>query len=364
MPINHATQERPDRLVARRSSSTYLPVLDGIRAVSIILVLISHSTISRSKLSVLYLFAERCGQTGVSVFFVISGYLITMLLLREESQIGRIDLKKFYIRRALRLFPACYVYLAVVALLSAGGWVTGNPPRSFIAAILYIRNLVGQGYETTHLWSLSLEEQFYFLWPTLLVLIPARSRLKATVGMIVAICLWRSYVTFTTTKDLLTLVFRSDMRMDTILVGCAWALSRARSLDRPVLPRWRDHAAFPVAVIAMLVGWMALSRWYAVWFAPGPTVAALLIGLVVVWLLDHPDSLAGRLLSSAPAIMIGRLSYSLYLWQQLFVAPWTPAMGLVRHFPVDLVLSVAAAWTSYQFVEAPFLRIKDRYFRT
>jgi peptidoglycan/LPS O-acetylase OafA/YrhL len=356
-------EEISDRIVSRRASSTYVPVLDGIRAISIVMVLFSHSTINRPMLSGLHVLAERCGQTGVAVFFVISGYLITMLLLREEDKTGRIHLKKFYVRRALRLFPACYVYLAIVALLSVGGWVAGNPPRAFVASIFYFRNLAGQGYETTHLWSLSLEEQFYLLWPTLLFLIPARLRLRITIGTIVAICLWRTYVTFTTTRDLVMLGFRSDLRMDTILVGCAMALSRARTTDRRAIPRGMDHGAFPVAVAATLVTWIALADWHEAWFAPGPTVVALLISLILGWFLDHTDSAAGRLLSCPPAIAIGGLSYSLYLWQQLFLAPWTTEMGAVRQFPIDLVLTFAAAWASYRIVEMPFLRIKDRYFR-
>jgi peptidoglycan/LPS O-acetylase OafA/YrhL len=341
----------------------YIPALDGLRAVSIALVTIGHTVTWLRPGPVIGEIAFSLGEIGVSVFFVVSGYLITMLLLREEAKTTRIDLRAFYIRRVLRIFPAAYAFQIVVVALAIAGLITG-PPHDYIAAALYVRNLTGRGFETSHLWSLSLEEQFYLAWPFLLRRSAPASRLRLVVGLIAAVVLWRCVAVPLLHPSRTEILWRTDLRIDTILVGCALALFVHRA------PR---VGAVAIAARSWLDGaWVFWAAWLALFVieplaphAPAygvaeTTVMALLIMLIVRWTLVRGDSPVVATLRSAPFRFVGRLSYSLYLWQPLFIGPpWQ--MRPVRVFPLNVALAIAAALGSYYLIERPFLRIKDRF---
>ena len=200
----------------------YVPGLDGIRALAITLVLFSHSTIF-DQFTHLYAFGKVAGYAGVTVFFVLSGYLITTLLLREEERVGGISPRLFYLRRALRLFPALWLYLMVVWIIWLAGWLPNIPWYDFISSLFYFRNLVGSGYETGHLWTLSLEEQFYLLWPIVLIALPRRNRTRLLIALIsvLAVTVWRVYAARNGLVSSAKLSGRSDFRFDAPLIGCA-----------------------------------------------------------------------------------------------------------------------------------------------
>jgi peptidoglycan/LPS O-acetylase OafA/YrhL len=166
--------------------------LDGIRALAIGLVLFSHRVIF-DEFTYLRPIGINAGYAGVVVFFALSGFLITMLLLREELQTGRISLPLFYVRRALRLFPALWVYLFVVGAVCLAGALPHHPWYSLVSSLMYVRNLVGRGHETDHLWSLSIEEPFYLLWPLALIALPRRNlaRFFLALGGLVTVTVWR-----------------------------------------------------------------------------------------------------------------------------------------------------------------------------
>jgi peptidoglycan/LPS O-acetylase OafA/YrhL len=152
----------------------HVPGLDGVRGLALAFVLLSHSIIY-DEYTTSFGIGFSFGSAGVTIFFVLSGFLITGVLLREEAKTGKISLRLFYFRRALRLFPALWIYLiAVVAL-----WLTDEHPHhnwdGIFASLLYVRNFMGEGYETDHLWSLSIEEQFYLIWPIVLFWLPRRN---------------------------------------------------------------------------------------------------------------------------------------------------------------------------------------------
>jgi peptidoglycan/LPS O-acetylase OafA/YrhL len=359
------TSVRPQPLAA--SAKGYVPVLDGLRAVSISMVLLCHLVPHDSVSGYSRFLASVCGSTGVSIFFVISGYLITTLLIKEEERTGRIHLRDFYVRRILRIFPAFYLFLAVVVLLDVAGLVEHAPFHNYAACLLYVRNFFGRGYETSHLWSLSIEEQFYILWPSLLILVAARRRLTLVAAIIGAVCLWRSFlvvsgrVSSSALQDA-ALYMRTDLRIDTILAGCALALlsktiwflrMNALILSRP----WVFWIACP-----SLVGWLLLARHIPYSAGVEGTVSALLIVVLLNWFLHNDGSWHARILQTPPALFLGKLSYSLYLWQQLFLGPRSARLSAVREFPVNLSLTLLVAIASYFLVEKQFLAIKDRFF--
>ena len=346
----------------QKSSTIYIPVLDGIRGISISLVLLGHLTIYDQPNALIYSIGTACGSTGVTLFFVISGYLITTLLVREEDKVGKIDLHQFYIRRVLRIFPAYYTYLTVIVFLAAIGLITEVPSHDYLASIIYVRNLIGRGHETAHLWSLSLEEQFYLIWPSLLVLATARRRFVVVTTLILSICIWRSILVFTSNVSIGSLYMRTDMRFDSILVGCALALltrtAKFRAFNSAVLSKT------PTLLLSLLTmaSWPFLARQIPYSATVETLTTALLAGIFINWLISNNASLMTQLLSQSPLLILGKLSYSLYLWQQLFLGPAASPLGMTRRFPLNIVLALAAALTSYWFVEKPFLAIKKRYF--
>jgi len=236
-----------------KPAQTYIPALDGLRAVSISLVLLSHLMIAGQAFSGHRSYFKEIGALGVSVFFVISGYLITSLLLHEEDKYNRINLKNFFVRRGLRLLPAFYFYLGVVYLLWLTGYVINIPWHDYVASILYIRNYFGRGYETGHIWSLSLEEQFYLCWPALLIFFSSR-RLLLAGTFIVLVCLWRSLLVFTGRINEWQLLQRTDVRIDTILLGCCLAIV-ARSSSCEWLKRLLSRSEVAVAALVGLIVW-------------------------------------------------------------------------------------------------------------
>jgi peptidoglycan/LPS O-acetylase OafA/YrhL len=349
-----------------RHADGYLPVLDGFRAFSIALVLLCHLTYYHATTAQGKFLSAICGSTGVSFFFVISGFLITRILIREERRRGQISLRRFYLRRALRILPAYYLFVVVVVLLDRAGAVPRVPVHNYASCLLFVRNLIGRGHETSHLWSLSLEEQFYVFWPMLLAFVAGGKRLGAVTSLLLAACLWRSYLVFTGRVGPLAiydraLYMRSDLRMDTILAGCALGIlydaERFRRFNRAFLSR----AWVPWAAGLALVLWSV--------FAPGArhsaaienSITAVLIGVILNWFLANGGSLAGRGLQAGPVLLVGKLSYSLYLWQQLFLGPAGESLAALRRFPVNVLMTIVAAVASYVLVEKPFLALKERY---
>jgi peptidoglycan/LPS O-acetylase OafA/YrhL len=316
--------------------------LDGVRGIAIALVLLGHGLWETPYRST----ALGLGYAGVSVFLVLSGYLITRVLLSEEFSIGHVRLLRFYGRRALRIFPVFYVYLAVLAVLSFGGIVPPPDRATWLASLFYFRNIDGAGWETAHLWTLSLEEQFYVFWPSIFVLTPRRFRISAIMILVVGFTASRAYTLFSGHYDG-GLYVRPELRMDTFLIGAAFAIS-----DWTFVRRRSAHF-----VLAALVLWTIMTpRFLGTATEPGlialldTPVSAFLLGGLISWLAKSSGEGAARFLSSRPIVALGVVSYSIYLWQQLFLGPgmhWWSLPALV-----------VAALLSYRLIEKPTMQLK------
>ena len=342
----------------------HMPQLDGFRALGILLVLFGH-TLSFS----LHFPPEwgAVGGGGVILFFALSGFLITSLLCNEEAQTGTIHIFGFYRDRILRIFPAFYFLLAVTSLLIALKWVLHVPWYSVGVCALFLRNIFGRGDSLTHIWTLSLEQQFYAFWPLLIRGVKCRFALPWAVGGVVLVTLWR------TVAILLKLwsyengrfYVRPDFRLDSILIGCCLALMLYRpfGVGRAVYRRWLDRCArlaHPVWVLPVFVAWSA-STCNSVAMRPYfVTVQMVLSGLLLLNVVMCPDTGWARWLSSPWLRQIGAYSYSIYLWQQIFLVEKTPDWGWVRVFPFDVCGACLAGIASYYLIERPFLRWKKK----
>jgi len=347
---------------------TRIRTLDGIRGIAIVLVLLGHTAANYNPLGPelrrwLVVFANP--QTGVRLFFVLSGYLITKLLLAERERTGRISLWRFYGRRALRIFPAYYVYLLLLAL--SAPWLTPEiGKRCWLAAVtftwnyssLWISPAPTEVWNLGHTWTLAMEQQFYLLWP-LLFLLRSRRRLGWFVAALIVWCpvaRVSSYFLFPSQRGLLTVMFHTGC--DSLIVGCAAALLLHSRGRLPVLRSWGNPVALGATIWLALVSPVTgeLIRGFPV--AIGYTIDAGAAAWLIAWLDHAPPPWASRVLGSRLLVGLGVLSYSLYLWQQPFLAPSGP-LGR-GHWVLPVGGALAAATASLFGVERPFLRWRAR----
>ncbi|HUM03282.1 MAG TPA: acyltransferase [Thermoanaerobaculia bacterium] len=358
---------RPDA----RGERVYVPALDGLRAVSIALVVGEHSALEPYP-------PFRLGYFGVDVFFVLSGYLITSLLRAEQRATGNIVLGKFYARRFLRIVPALWAW-AVVLLLTRV-----DPPASVLWSVLWISNVVlaaGAMPSTGGApvsWSLSIEEQFYALWP------PLGKRLKpvawagVALGVIAAITVWRVVLVNRGLTGFPRLSARPDAHLDVILWGCLAALAEetaAFGRVRAFLSARRNAVLFGLgAAVAATYALCAGNERNVGLF--GFTLVGVLTSIFILWLRASPGAPLVRLLSLAPVVYVGRISYGIYLWHRpaiywLYDPVRGPVLAALAGWPEaarDAVLSfwflgAILLWSSVSFfaIERPFLRLKERF---
>jgi peptidoglycan/LPS O-acetylase OafA/YrhL len=336
----------------------HFPELDGLRGCAILLVLIGHTVTNRY-----WRDAGPLGMSGVLLFFVLSGFLITGLLCSEERRSGTISLREFYRRRVFRILPAFAVYILILSLLIYLRLVTDTNWKSVAVSVIFLENNFGGGVSVGHLWSLSLEEQFYLAWPLLFLLLGRERALAPTLGLIVGIWVYRTVAIAVAPYDYGLGVFehRSDFRMDSILVGCALALLLDRASEPQgrfvSLLRWATH---PIWVVPVLFCWTVYCERQP-FLSLYLTIQTVLTWCLVLHVIAFPDSSIGWLLRTRPLRFLGLISYSLYLWNQLFISVSVPDWGFIRQMPLCLFASVGAAILSYFFVERPFLVLKRRY---
>lgn len=339
-----------------------IPSLDGLRAISISLVLVAHcyeGIKHQAPTGPLWLILGN-GSLGVTIFFVISGYLITTLLLREHEKRGSISLSNFYIRRAFRILPPFYLYVAVLALLAALGVVgitRGDLLSAFTFTWDYSRSAVS--WMLAHTWSLSVEEQFYILWPTILVLLLTRSSrrtaAKFAAGLILLAPIFR-LATHLSGSEFLShrIYYMLHTRMDALMFGCLAALLEGSALLESIYGRLRP-AAVLLPVFIFLVSPQLEHRFGGAYtYLVGYTLIGSSITMMMLYLVRESDTPIVRLMNSRVLVHIGVISYSIYIWQQLFLhAANTSISG---RFPWSLLCIAVLAEFSHYCIERPFMR--------
>ncbi|WP_220235724.1 acyltransferase family protein [Hymenobacter ginsengisoli] len=304
----------------------------------------------------------RDGGMGVSMFFILSGFLITRLLLAEEERHSSINLRNFYVRRLLRIVPAYYFLLFAYYLAQQLGYLQIEP-ASWFTALTFTKYLNWhEDWYTAHGWSLSIEEQFYLIWP-LLFCWGDRPRRYGCAIMLAGVPLLRlySYCVPAEMFDDLSLL----MNIDALALGCLLAF-----YCKPLLAAFRPEVwrALAIGSVLVLFGLGYVNRLTdpvphlsAIWGLLGQrhgTLAFLAMGCVLLYSVYVARGPWFRLLNSRPLSFIGKISYGLYLWQQIFVMR---PMFWFNHFPLNVAGLSACAIFSYYVVERPFLRLKQRF---
>jgi peptidoglycan/LPS O-acetylase OafA/YrhL len=357
----------------------YVPALDGLRGVAVLLVVLYHTTylvnIFAGKVTTVrgfgWLNSFASGSfLGVDIFFVLSGFLITTLLLEQIGRSGTISFRNFYRRRALRLLPALVVLLAahfVYSLIAVAPALFGGHAHRAIplrkelntvaAALTYVFNYVlvlhprsVVSLDLRHLWSLAVEEQFYLVWPCFLALLVRWRRPGGVPGVIVAaivIVMADRVLLFHHAKNLYV---RTDARADTLLIGAllAWAWTRGFAPKLPRIAAWLSTS--------LILAFVATSKTTsASLFYGGFTIFACAVGVVILAVVDNNW---GAILRVRPLRAIGRVSYGLYLWHlPIFIA--VDRQHLFRNSLARIAFSYAltgvVTWLSWTLIERPAL---------
>jgi peptidoglycan/LPS O-acetylase OafA/YrhL len=333
-----------------QSPNSRVASLDGLRAISIAFVILGHLAGTPGFPIVKATTPAALATLGVRVFFVISGFLITRLLLIEQKKYGSIRLTTFYFRRAFRIFVPYYAFLAAVAVAARLGWLElASGDMGY--ALAYATNYHPQrAWALWHTWSLSIEEQFYLLWPALLVLLGVRRALGVAGAWLLAAPCWRIFLWYFDPASHFEIGHTFGTVADAIAVGCLLAGVRGhlwRNARYRILLGSRWFALVPLAVLAAGVS----ADRPRVTLTIGAFVVNVGVALCIDRCLRFPDALSTRLLSMRPIVVVGRASYSIYLWQQLFLdrssQRWATA------FPVNLLLVAAVATTAWILIEKP-----------
>lgn len=348
-------------------SRRHWPALDGVRALAIGLVVVGH-----------YAGSDAIALEGVQVFLVLSGFLITGLILDEYALTDAFRWRRFYARRALRIFPAYYGFLAVSYWLATRGHLPVAPGR-WLGALTYTSNYVqalqtGHPGPLMHLWSLAVEEQFYLLWPGALVLLLPRLSLRriaqGLAAVVAMVLLWRLAWLHVLHGPLAYIRFAFDARADMLATGCLLAVL-VRLPSWPRVARWLRLRLWvlPLAILllAVLTWTVTRAQRYGISF----TLDALLIGLILAGLtINAPAPRHGWRWLDHPALRrLGTWSYSLYLYH---LWGWAIAASMAAAFPIawlstrwgnallGVPIGLMLAVVSYAWVERPILRWRDR----
>lgn len=350
----------------------YVKSFDGLRAISILFVLLTHLGVYQmfkvGSYGMDHVFPLFSGEAGVTIFFALSGFLITRILLNELKNTGKIDLKRFYIRRALRLLPALLIFYAFIAVLMKLRLMDASR-LSFLYSFFYLYNFVPISLyfgELGHTWSLAVEEQFYLTWPFILALFNSKKAFYWGV-LLLMLCVAARLI-------LPILVIPIHGRMEPIanyyrvqrffipavapiMIGSMISLliDRYRGARQRILDNY--------APIAALAGLFFLAPLYL--SGTLLTVSSLFqaagVSLFLALLLYRQDGVFARLLATGPLVYIGKISYSIYVFQGLFLRTGPGGHMLINSFPLNIILTLICAILSFHFVEKPILRYKERF---
>ncbi|MGI4021100.1 MAG: acyltransferase family protein [Janthinobacterium lividum] len=343
----------------------YLPSLDGFRALSILMVVGSHVLIGQNVHSAL-LYSIFNGALGVGIFFIISGFIITTLLMKELIYTKDINLKNFYIRRFLRIIPLAYLFLFVLIGLNQIFDMQINF-SGFILVFLFLKNFVGSETDpaTTHYWSLSVEEQYYLIFP---YLFKKSRKLYLALGIaliffIIPAIVWLHFhFLWLNGNFVFSIIFMLVYKLPFLLIGSIFSILFFKYNSN--FKRY-SNSLFSLILVATVIiinsEYTALSRIKEFLFTN--VITGILIAFLIGINLFESKSVVYKILNNSVVIFIGKLSYSIYVWQQIFTfsIPWADSSKMLGSIGFNLLALFVVAYLSYTYFEKPFLILKQKF---
>lgn len=350
-----------------RYSRKYVPSIDGLRALAVITVIAYHLNFSWAK----------GGFIGVDIFFVLSGYLITNILLTQWEKNQTLQLKQFWLRRFRRLIPAAYVMIVVVVIFSVLFYseILKNLRGDAIASFFYVSNWwfifhnvsyfdsFGMPSPLKNLWSLAIEEQFYLIWPVFLLVFlrwvkNPKLLLKIVIGLGLLSAIWMT-ILYVPGTDPSRVYYGTDTRLFDLLSGCALAFVWPFNRLSPNIPK-RSKAALNIAgTISILFFFLitALVSEYQPFLYRGGLLFVAIMGVVMIATIAHPASYLSKIFSFKPLRWIGTRSYGIYLWHYPIITLTTPVLEIGQPSIWRSILQVAATFIiaelSFRYIETP-----------
>jgi peptidoglycan/LPS O-acetylase OafA/YrhL len=333
-----------------------IPSLDGFRAISIILVLFAHGRFSVGFPKQFSGIAQY-GAVGVTIFFVISGFLITTLLLNEEVETGYINRKDFYIRRAFRILPVFLLYILLIALWRSVEDIHISNVNILRALTFTVNFYPNWGpWFTSHIWSLSVEEQFYLIWPTIFILF--RKHLKTVLCLFIMYsCIIRPISNRIPDYNIFTLA-PYFIVSDSIMIGALGAIILFENpglIDRKMFSS-RILKLVAIGTIVLFVYCIYNKKLSIISTPFGNTFISVSILFLLLSYIKPSGSLVYKLLNNKIVVHVGILSYSMYIWQQFFIRG--PNHYIWRVFPYNMIVIYIVSLASYYLWERQFLRLR------
>lgn len=363
----------------------YWPFFDGLRCFSVLWVLIAHLHIN-APFPISFMMAR--GWVGVDIFFVLSGFLITTLLLREQDKTGSVNIKYFFIRRTLRIWPAYYLTIFLYLLIgfidfeiNSNHANIDNVLDRLVILVPFLTNINVSltGVENTiflHSWSLALEEQFYLFWPFVFVLLGKHRSLYFAIGVILLCLFWRSYLAFTYEQGVPVMIrtfYGFDTRVDTIMMGCLLALLMQKHTFVKIASRITQLPLFfQIFSLSFIFLIYKIPRWSGYFGnSIGYTLLGFLIAGLITFLLFNSDGKISNILSQKLFVYIGKISFGIYLYHILirnfFMDLFIPSDSSLVYltYSVSVILgSILFAHLSYTLFEKRILFLKSKFKQT
>jgi peptidoglycan/LPS O-acetylase OafA/YrhL len=344
------------------SDSPRLPSLDGMRALCICLVLFAHliGTAGFPRLPLPWpTFWATLTSLGVRAFFVMSGFLITTILVRELRRTGDVSLRLFYLRRTLRIFPVCYVYV-IFLIVAQRAHLIQLRHNDLLAIVTFSMNYHrDRSWYVGHVWSLGIEEQFYLLWPLALKVLDEKNLRRACWAVIALAPLIRValYRFAPALRDGIGETYPTAA--DILATGCLLALCREQLGASKGYLDFLASRAFWLVPLAILI--CAAEPSEGTRFLLGETIMNFGLALSIDRVTRFPNKLSGKVLNSGPLVALGLASYSVFMWQQPFLD--RGSLSPISHFPRSLALALLVGFVSYRLVERPMIRLRRHWER-
>lgn len=338
----------------------YIKGYDTLRAYSIILVVVSHLLPAGYSFYETRLWIVVSGTTGVQIFFTLSGFLITTILLREIKEKSKINFKNFFARRFIRLLPPLILFYLIIAVFMARGDITSTLV-GYLFSVFYAYNFVHHDYYTVelgHTWSLAVEEQFYLTWPFIVSFFKKTKQLLVVGVGIIIMCLIGYYIfpTIEVTKH-----YHTDRwffpAVAPIIIGSLFAV-----LNKRYAENWKSNLQSNYWLLIIGVGLFLYPLYSpAILLVTAPIFQAVGVAIGLIWLLYNQSSKLTAIIDNPLLRYIGKISYGIYVYQGFFLRTGPGGDLAVQQYPLNIILVVAIAILSYELYEKPLLRLKKKF---